>query len=252
VEQTKFDIYYIAIKMIKKVIHPSSTNGYTIYMQRLENGDIVHDGGYCLAGLVKCTFCGIGGNLPLNNFFIKSKNGKSINYGAMCMGQSCAKKYEEDEKKYIDNFAFLQKLLNIEDRLSFITFAATCSKKISVLDHKSVKMLTNPMHARHILSFLSEDMDNDYRYSYCKDENEEKYYRRCTQLLQEIINKEERLSPLIFFAACHKKILESPYEKILESPYEKILESLKAINTKISLGRHKRIILSFLSKEEYP
>jgi hypothetical protein len=211
-------------------------------MQRLENGDIVHRGGYCPEGLVKCTFCGLTWGLSLNQFFMKSKNGKSINYGAICMSQLCAKKYEEDEKKYINNFAFLQRLLNIEDRISSITFAAACSKKISVSDGKFVNVLF--MHARHILSFLSEDMDNDYRYSYCKDKNEEKYYMRCTQLLQKIINKEERLPPLIFFAACHKKILKPPDGKI------SLL--LKAINTKISLGRHKRIISSFLSNKEYP
>jgi hypothetical protein len=226
--------------MSKEVIKPNVKNGYSIYMLRLENGDIVHLGGYCPPygdGRILCNFCGSWKrDKRLDTYFIHSRNGINIDSGAMCKSAICAKKYKEDKKKYNDNAAYLQQLLNIEDRLSFITFATAGHQIIS--ETKKIAYMST-MHIQHISSFLSTNRDNnEYRFNYEQvNRDREKYRERCEAMMQKRINRDNRLPTLMFTTACHKAAL----------PTNKINLLVRVMNIK---KFHKMIIASFLSKEQ--
>jgi hypothetical protein len=172
---------------IKQLIEPNEEN--LVYMLKLENCNIVHLGGYCLYphGMAKilCTFCLAWRRYePVDGYVMRSKNGTTLNSGYICKSLICAEKYKEDIKKYIQNAAYLQKLLNAAERLQLLTFAAACHKETSVPSSKFCNILR--MKNTHISSFLSTDMDsNDYTYNYAKvNRDAEKYRERCEALMQ--------------------------------------------------------------------
>jgi hypothetical protein len=228
--------------MSRIVIKPSEDNG--IHMLMLENGEIVHLGGYWPYpyGMAKllCAFCGAWKRYePVNTYFMESKNGITISSGCMCKSLICAEKYKKDKKKYINNCNFLQTLLNIEERLPLLIFLAACHKSAPVPRGKFAHMLTENMP--HISSFLSANMDNNaYKYNYDKvDRDAEKYRERCEALMQKRVNRDNRLPALTFFAACCKEELAP----------NRLAYLLKVMIAKSSHALHKRRFSSFLSKK---
>lgn len=174
---------------MNKIIKPNIKNGFSIDMRMLENGEIVHRGpDNRHDGKIYCTFCGIWANYAtVDSFYMKSKNGTTISSGSICKNDICAERCKEDTKTYKRNFDFEQTLLNMEERLSFLTFTAACSKETPVQSSNFVKMLTTkPIHIRHISSFLSTNRDNNqYIHDYKQvDRDAKKYRERCEALMQ--------------------------------------------------------------------
>uniref|UniRef100_A0A6C0I164 Uncharacterized protein n=1 Tax=viral metagenome TaxID=1070528 RepID=A0A6C0I164_9ZZZZ len=231
---------------MRKVIKPNKENGFSISMLMLENGEIVHRGpNNWIDRKIYCRFCGIWTRCaPVGPFYIKSKNGTIICSGSICKNDICAESYKEDIEKYRRNFVFEQLLLNIEERLSLLIFAAACSKAKEMVgvppiqSSNFVKILTTK--SMHISSFLSTDRDsNDYVYNYKRvNRDEEKCRERCEYLMQKRVNRGNRSPALTFFAACCKATVVP----------NSLAYLLKVMNAKSSNGLHKRRVLSFLSE----
>lgn len=218
---------------MNKVIYPNETNGYLVPMVQLESRHIVHHGpNNCNSGKIHCRFCGVwrGDNLTVNTFYIISTNGAVISYGSMCKDIACAEKCKKDTEKYRKNYQFVQKLLNIEDRLQFITYIAACYHKKTYVP-TNFTLLLKSMNTGHISTFLSTDRDVEkYPYSEQYYKDNKKYSKRYKQILHNI---DKRLPLLTFLVVCHKKPTPNKFTYII-----KVMGNKKLI--------HNRRISSFL------